>query len=97
MDEKPIASGSIGQIHRGGLSEKAANLCGMPAGTVVAVKVKHPGVSKSIQRDFSIMMWFAQQVEWFPAFKRLHISESLAQFAAPLREQVCTSLSRDSL
>ena len=92
IDEVPIASGSIGQVHRAQLSEQAANLCGMPIGTVVAIKVKHPGVSKSIQRDFSIMMWIAQQVEWIPAFKKLHVSESLAQFAAPLREQVCLSM-----
>jgi aarF domain-containing kinase len=92
IEEEPIASGSIGQVHRAGLSQEAANACGMPAGTVVAIKVKHPGVSRSIQRDFSIMMWLASQVEWIPAFKKLHISESLSQFAAPLREQVCEHL-----
>lgn len=92
IDEVPVASGSIGQVHRAQLSEKAANLCGMPLGTIVAIKVKHPGVSKSIQRDFSIMMWIAQQVEWIPTFKKLHLSESLAQFAAPLREQVRDSV-----
>jgi aarF domain-containing kinase len=88
IDEVPIASGSIGQVHKARLSQQAANLCGMPIDTIVAIKVKHPGVSKSIQRDFSIMMWIVQQVEWIPTFKKLHLSESLAQFAAPLREQV---------
>lgn len=88
IDHEPIASGSIGQVHKAELSARGGSICGMPSGTVVAIKVKHPGVSQSIQRDFSIMMWLAHQLEWVPALRKLRLAESLSQFAAPLREQV---------
>ena len=154
----PVASGSIGQIHRGVLSDTGARLTGMqpggwgwgwgggrgwgraaavdgegshaalcccccscsspcrftmqpllappascppascppascppascPAGTVVAVKVRHPGVSEAIERDFGLMMAAARAAEHLPALRALRLEESLKQFAAPLREQV---------
>lgn len=52
----PVASGSIGQIHRCALSDVGARLTGVDQGTVVAVKVRHPGVTRAIQRDFELMM-----------------------------------------
>lgn len=91
IDHEPIASGSIGQVHKAELSARGGSICGMPAGTLVAIKVKHPGVSRSIQRDFSIMMWVASQLEWIPALRKMRLGESLSQFAAPLREQVSHS------
>jgi predicted unusual protein kinase regulating ubiquinone biosynthesis (AarF/ABC1/UbiB family)/ribosomal protein L7/L12 len=42
MEPVPIASASIGQVHRARL----------PNGTAVAVKVQHPGVRESIDSDF---------------------------------------------
>jgi aarF domain-containing kinase len=88
IDHKPIASGSIGQVHRAALTQRGADICGVPFGKVVALKVKHPRVSQSIQRDFGIMMWAASQLEWVPALRKMQLRESLQQFAAPLREQV---------
>lgn len=88
IEEDAIASGSIGQIHRGCLSKRGAEICGMQQGKVVAIKVKHPNVSLSIQRDFALMMWVANKLEFFPAMRKLRLEESLKQFAAPLREQV---------
>jgi len=84
----PVASGSIGQIHRGMLSGAGARLTNMNEGSVVAVKVRHPGVSESIERDFALMMATARVAELIPALKTLRLEESLKQFAAPLREQV---------
>ncbi|KAL4519108.1 hypothetical protein Ndes2526A_g00212 [Nannochloris sp. 'desiccata'] len=84
----PVASGSIGQIHRGVLSGAGARLTNMNEGSVVAVKVRHPGVSESIERDFALMMATARVAEVIPALKTLRLEESLKQFAAPLREQV---------
>ena len=86
-----MASGSVGQVHKGKLSVRGAEICGMSgvqAGKVVAVKVKHPGVSLSIQRDFGLMMWAANLLEWNPMMRKMRLQESLSQFAAPLREQV---------
>ncbi|PSC67852.1 ADP,ATP carrier [Micractinium conductrix] len=88
FDAEPVASGSIGQIHRGALSGTGARLTGMKPGTVVAVKVRHPGVSEAIERDFALMMAAARLFAHLPALSSLRLEESLTQFAAPLREQV---------
>jgi len=88
FEKLPVASGSIGQIHRGVLSGTGARLTNMNEGSVVAVKVRHPGVSESIERDFALMMATARVAELIPALKTLRLEESLKQFAAPLREQV---------
>lgn len=88
FDAAPVASGSIGQIHRAVLSDTGARLTGMKPGTVVAVKVRHPGVSEAIERDFALMMAAARVAAHLPALNTLRLEESLAQFAAPLREQV---------
>ena len=57
------------------------------AGTVVAVKVRHPGVGRAIQRDFALMLRVARLLSLLPATRHLRLEQSLAQFAAPLREQ----------
>lgn len=94
LDKEPVASGSIGQIHRAVLSQMGAIMTGCDAGTVVAVKVRHPGVGYAIARDFSVMMWLAQVASWVPALKHLRLEDTMKQFAAPLREQV--DLSREA-
>ena len=43
FEDVPIASASIGQVHRATL----------PDGTLVAVKVQHPGIVKALQSDLS--------------------------------------------
>ena len=58
------------------------------AGTEVAVKVRHPGVVRSIQRDFALMLQAAKLATVIPAVSKLRPEETLAQFAAPLQEQV---------
>ena len=62
--------------------------CADVVGTEVAVKVRHPGVMKSIRRDFGLMLRLAQLASLLPGLKGLHLKETLAQFAAPLQEQV---------
>ncbi|KAK9808945.1 hypothetical protein WJX72_006758 [[Myrmecia] bisecta] len=92
FEEQPTASGSIGQVYKAVLSSKGARNTGMEPGTVVAVKVRHPGVGKSIQRDFALMIRIAQVAGLVPAIRKLHLEDSLRQFAAPLREQVDLAL-----
>jgi len=61
---------------------------GFPAGQVVAVKVRHPGVADTILRDFSLMMAIAGLSSQLSAIAHLRIEDTLKQFAAPLTEQV---------
>lgn len=93
FDKDPVASGSIGQIHKARVSSIGSRLTGMQEGAVVAVKVRHPGVTESIQRDFALMTAVARALNYLPALQNLRLEESLKQFAAPLREQV--DLSRE--
>ncbi|CAL8470433.1 g9975 [Coccomyxa elongata] len=88
----PVASGSIGQVYRAKLSAKGARNTGIDAGTVVAVKVRHPGVGEAIQRDFALMMRVARLTSALPFLAHLRLEDTLAQFAAPLREQVDLAL-----
>jgi len=67
------------------------------AGTVVAVKVRHPGVGQAIQCDFALMLRVARLLSLLPATAHLRLEDSLAQFAAPLREQVRLQTSRRML
>jgi aarF domain-containing kinase len=43
IDREPVASGSIGQIHRARLSKRGAAITGSEPGQVVAVKVRFAG------------------------------------------------------
>ncbi|WIA28428.1 hypothetical protein OEZ86_010973 [Tetradesmus obliquus] len=95
IEEEPIACGSIGQVHRGRLSAKGAALTGCAAGDLVAIKVRHPGVSDAIERDFQTMVWLAHLAgQLLPAVRVLRLDDTLKQFAAPLHEQV--DLSREA-
>jgi aarF domain-containing kinase len=88
----PVASGSIAQIHRAALAPGAAAACGVAPGTVVAVKVRHPGVDDLMLRDFALMQRAAALAGRVPGLKALRLDESVRQFGGPLREQLDLSV-----
>ncbi|KAK9817109.1 hypothetical protein WJX72_009682 [[Myrmecia] bisecta] len=88
FDEAPVASGSIAQIHRGVLSTRGASGSCFAPGTRVAVKVRHPGVSTMMQRDFLLMARAARLSARLPGLADLRLEDSVAQFGAPLKEQL---------
>ena len=95
IDPRPLASGSIGQVHRASLSARGAAAAGVSRGTIVIVKVRHPGVGEAIERDFAVMSGAARWASaWVPGAAALRLEDTLKQFAAPLREQV--DLSREA-
>lgn len=55
---------------------------------MVAVKVRHPGVSAMMERDFVLMQRAAALSTRVPVLRELNLDESVRQFGAPLREQV---------
>jgi ubiquinone biosynthesis protein len=57
FDEKPIASASIGQVHRAVLK----------TGQPVVVKVQHPGIEHRIRNDLAILAGLAQLAEQYVA------------------------------
>jgi ubiquinone biosynthesis protein len=53
IDERPFASGSIGQVYRARLSD----------GTEVIVKVRRPGIEDVLRLDIALLKWLAQTLE----------------------------------
>lgn len=86
FEEEPVASGSVAQVHRATLKYKYAGQPIKP--TLVAVKVRHPGVSEAIRRDFTILNVFAKMSNLIPTLKWLRLDESLQQFAVFMMSQV---------
>ncbi|XP_009772335.1 uncharacterized protein [Nicotiana sylvestris] len=86
FEEKPLASGSIAQVHRASLLYRYRGRQIKPM--VVAVKVRHPGVGESIRRDFEIINLVAKISKCIPKLKWLRLDESVQQFAVFMMSQV---------
>ncbi|XP_057815163.2 uncharacterized protein LOC131028828 isoform X2 [Cryptomeria japonica] len=86
FEEEPVASGSIAQVHRATLKFRYPGQKVKPM--MVAVKVRHPGVSEVIRRDFVIINWVAKVSSMVPALKWLRLDESVQQFAVFMLSQV---------
>mmetsp|Transcript_7773 Transcript_7773/g.20706 ORF Transcript_7773/g.20706 Transcript_7773/m.20706 type:complete len:638 (+) Transcript_7773:257-2170(+) len=88
FEDDPVASGSIAQIHRGKLSQAAAVSAGSKPGKTVAIKVRHPGVTAIMHRDFVLMERAAKLASAIPGVSELRLDESIRQFGGPLKEQL---------
>ncbi|CAH9088385.1 unnamed protein product [Cuscuta epithymum] len=86
FEEKPVASGSIAQVHRAFLRYQYRGRKIKPM--AVAVKVRHPGVGESIKRDFEIINIVAKISKFIPTLKWLRLDESVQQFAVFMMSQV---------
>lgn len=51
--------------------------------------MRHPGTADTILHDFETMLWIAHVASFLPALQSLRLEDTLKQFAAPLKEQVC--------
>lgn len=72
FEEKPVAAGSLAQVHRGFL----------PDGTEVAVKVQRPEIEKIIRQDIHILYYLAGLAERFiPEWKTYQPSRIVKEFA----------------
>lgn len=86
FEEKPVASGSIAQVHRATLKAGYPRQRAKPE--LVAVKVRHPGVAETIRRDFILINLFAKVSNFIPTLKWLRLDESIRQFAVFMMSQV---------
>jgi len=79
MDETPLATASIGQVHRAGLKN----------GDLVAVKVQRPGIHKTIEVDLEIMLHLAtlaeNNIEEIAFYRPVKIVE---EFARTLEKEI---------
>jgi ubiquinone biosynthesis protein len=71
FEDTPIASASIGQVHRARL----------PSGQVVAVKVQHPDIERKIRIDLEILMGLAELAEkHLPELRHYRPRATVAEF-----------------
>lgn len=78
FEETPIASASIGQVHRARLH----------TGEWVAVKVRHPRIEDTIRRDLEILTGLAHLAERVPEWTNYRPRASMAEFQRTLRREL---------
>jgi len=79
FEAEPIAAGSVAQVHRARLAD----------GSVVAVKVRRPGIVPTIEADLSILARLAQLAETrLPALARFRPREVVRQLTRTLRGEL---------
>ncbi len=79
FDPRPLAAASIGQVHRAVL----------PDGTEVAVKIRRPGIKKTIEIDLEIMNYLAGLMErHLTEFQIIRPQRIVKEFARTLEEEI---------
>ena len=78
FDDQPLASASIGQVHR----------AVMHSGEEVVLKVQHANIQKTVHRDLDVMSGLAQLFEMVPEFAPYRPVQTLADFQRTLRREL---------
>jgi ubiquinone biosynthesis protein len=78
FDDQPLASASIGQVHRARLFSGAA----------VVVKVQHAGIEDKVSVDLDILTGLAQMAERIPEFVNYRPRATAAEFQRVLRREL---------
>ncbi len=78
FDDRPLASASIGQVHRARLT----------SGEDVVVKVQHAGVHDVVRKDLEVLTGLAQLLERLPEFAPYRPVETVAEFQRTLRREL---------
>ncbi len=79
FDLEPMAAASIGQVHGAKL----------PNGMEVVVKVRRPGIGKTIETDLSVMEYIAEKMEEYSeSFARLEPTRIVSEFAYSIRREL---------
>ncbi len=79
FEERPLASASIGQVHRARLL----------SGNDVVVKVQRPGIRVMIESDVDIMRRLCQRLErYFEWARRYNLVERVEEFDAVIRNEM---------
>jgi ubiquinone biosynthesis protein len=78
FDLTPVASASIGQVHRARLK----------TGERVVVKVQHAGIETKVNEDLEVLAGLAALAEQFPEFKPYRPTASVAEMGRTLRREL---------
>jgi len=79
FDPVPIASASLGQVHRARLAD----------GREVAVKVRRPHIEEAVERDLAVIRFLVARAErLFPAARKIALGEKVEEFGESLRREL---------
>lgn len=79
IEEIPVASASLAQVHRATLQD----------GTPVVLKVQRPGIKEVIETDLVILRSFAERVErYYPQYRVYNPRGIVADFADQIRKEL---------
>lgn len=82
--EEPIGCGAIAQVYIAKLDKKFQKT----SNGLVAVKVVHPNVETTVERDLKIMRFFANTVDLIPTMEWLSLPQEVDQFALFMKLQL---------
>lgn len=84
LDPRPLAAGSIAQVHRAELED----------GTPVVLKVRRPGIREKVEADLRLLARLAERLEQHPDLRSYRPRSVVRQFARVLRGEL--DLSREA-
>ncbi len=92
VDERPLASASIAQVHRGRLPPAAEG----EGAREVAIKVQRPGIQETVARDVDLLYWFARALERaVPESRRYSPVDLVAEFDRSIKAELDFLLEAD--
>jgi ubiquinone biosynthesis protein len=85
VDERPLASASIAQVHRAKLRPAVEG----EAPREVALKVQRPGIQETVARDVDLLYWFARALERaVPESRRYSPVDLVAEFDRSIKAEL---------
>jgi ubiquinone biosynthesis protein len=79
FEEKPFAAGSIAQVHH----------ATMPDGRAVVVKIRRPGIRRTMEEDLRILRWFIRSVLWMlPSARQVRPYELIDELQRNLLREI---------
>ena len=89
IEEVPVASASIAQVHRAILRDEYRPVVGdvLPAGSVLAVKVVRPGGERSVLEDIAAARPAVERFASLGALRRFSLSALFDEFAESLHSE----------
>jgi ubiquinone biosynthesis protein len=79
FEPEPFAAGSIAQVHH----------ATMPDGRAVVVKIRRPGIRRTMEQDLRILRWFIRSVLWVvPSARRLRPYDLVDELARNLAHEI---------
>jgi ubiquinone biosynthesis protein len=79
FEEQPFAAGSIAQVHHAAMRD----------GRQVVVKIRRPGIRRTIEEDTRILRWFIRSVLWLlPSARRVRPYDLVDELARNLAREI---------